>query len=80
MGVVMRIAVRLLGGLRHRAPASPQEIEVHEGATVAQVIDLLGLRLGEVWLVKRGDQLLDLDESLRDGDELLLIPPVGGGH
>jgi len=53
---------------------------VHEGATVAQVIDLLGLRLGEVWLVKRGDQLLDLDESLRDGDELLLIPPVGGGH
>ncbi|UCC64757.1 MAG: MoaD/ThiS family protein [Anaerolineae bacterium] len=72
--------MRLLGGLCHRAPASRQEIEVHGGATVAQVIDLLGLRLGEVWLVKRGAQLLDLDESLRDGDELLFIPPVGGGH
>ena len=76
----MRITVRLLGGLRRRAPAGRQEIEVQEGAAVGQVIELLGLRLGEVWLVKRGDQLLDLEESLRDGDELLLIPPVGGGY
>ena len=75
----MEISVRLLGNLRRHATAGPLQIEIREGTTVTEAIELLGLRPGEVWLAKLGEQLVEMNRPLREGDELLLIPPVGGG-
>jgi len=75
----MKIAIRLLGQLSRRAATGALEIEIHDGATVAKVVQLLGLRPGEVWLVMRDAQPIDWDDPLQPGDELSLIPPVGGG-
>jgi len=76
----MDISVRLLGNLRRHAPTGSLQIEVQEGTTVAKVIELLGLRPGDVWLAKLGDQLVDMNHPLRGGGDLLLIPPIGGGN
>ena len=75
----MRIWLRLRGGLRNYASSSSLEMDVHEGATVADVVESLGLRSGEVWLAMLDDQLVDKDHTLHPGDRLSLIPPVGGG-
>ena len=75
----MEISVRLLGNLRRLAPTGSLEMEVQPGTTVADMVELLGLGPGEVWLAKVGVQLVEMDHPLREGDELLLIPPVGGG-
>jgi molybdopterin converting factor small subunit len=76
----MKIRVRLYGGLRRHASSRPLEIDVHKSARVADVIESLGFRSGEVWLTTLDAQLVERDHPLRPGDELLLIPPVGGGN
>ena len=75
----MKIGVRLRGNLRPSGAPEIQVVEVDEEATVNDLIDLLGLRPGEIWLAMLDGQLADTDRPLRPGDELSLIPPVGGG-
>lgn len=75
----MRVLVRLYGGLRGYISSNPQELDLHDGATVADVIAQLNLRPGEVWLATLNDQLVETNHLLRPDDELSLIPPVGGG-
>jgi molybdopterin synthase sulfur carrier subunit len=75
----MRIRVRLHGVLRRSASASQLELDLHEGATVASVIESLGLRPGQVWLATLDDRVVEMDHPLGPGDRLALIPPVGGG-
>jgi molybdopterin converting factor small subunit len=75
----MKIGVRLRGNLRTPGGPEIQILEVDEGTTVDDLIGLLGLRPGDVWLAMLDGQLVDIDRPLRPGDELSLIPPVGGG-
>ncbi len=75
----MRVLVRLYGGLRGYISSNPQELDLHDGATVADVIAQLNLRPGEVWLATLNDQLVETNHLLRPDDELSLIAPVGGG-
>jgi molybdopterin converting factor small subunit len=75
----MKVTVRLLGGLGSRAPTSPLEVEIRQNATVAEVVERLGLRPGEVWLATLNGQLVAEGHLLQAGDELSLIPPIGGG-
>jgi molybdopterin converting factor subunit 1 len=83
----MVLQVRLFAILRERAGSGRLEIEVADGATVAEALRALGERneaLGEaleampvVMAVNRA--YVGEDTALAPGDELALIPPVSGG-
>jgi molybdopterin converting factor small subunit len=77
---IVRILVRLFGGLRGYSSSKTLEINAIDGATIADVVDSLGLRPGEVWLATVDGQLADMDHQLQPDDELALVPPVGGGR
>src|SRR3954470_9158480 len=76
----MKVTVRLFAILRQRAGRDTLELELPEGARVADALaavdDLAGgLRL--VMAVNR--EYAAADDPLAAGDELALIPPVSGG-
>ena len=82
----MRVSVRLFAILRERAGRDEMEIELPEGATVAEAMEALraepGLdeplgRMRVAMAVNR--EYADPDTALSAGDELALVPPVSGG-
>lgn len=84
----MLLQVRLFAVLRERAGRDSLEIELAEGATVAEALRALAAAsapLGEaleampvVMAVNRS--YAGEEETLSPGDELALIPPVSGGE
>lgn len=82
----MVVSVRLFAILAERAGAGTVEIELADGATVADAIEQIGRRPGlddtferlEVVMAVNRDYA-DRDAVLQEGDELALIPPVSGG-
>jgi molybdopterin converting factor subunit 1 len=83
----MTVTVRLFAILRERAGRDSIEVELDEGATVAEALDELSSRpeLGELlarmpvrMAVNR--DYADPDTRLASGDELALVPPVSGGE
>jgi molybdopterin synthase catalytic subunit len=76
----MNVTVRLFAGLRERAGESRRELELPDGATVADVwpaLDLGEEPAGLVYAVNRS--YTERDTALANGDEVGLIPPVSGG-
>jgi molybdopterin synthase catalytic subunit len=76
----MQVTVRLFAGLRERAGTGRTELELPDGATVADVWRALDLGVeppGLLYAVNRA--YTEPDRSLADGDEVALIPPVSGG-
>lgn len=82
----MTVQVRLFAMLRERAGSDSIEIELADGATVADALDALAERtsLGDLLgrlpirlAVNRG--YAAGDTVLAAGDELALIPPISGG-
>jgi molybdopterin synthase catalytic subunit/molybdopterin converting factor small subunit len=76
----LRFRVRLFAGLRERAGAAERELELPDGARVADVwapLDLGEEPAGLLYAVNR--QYAPGDRLLADGDEIALIPPVSGG-
>ena len=83
----MVLQVRLFAVLRERAGRDSLEIEVAEGATVAEALRALGAQseplaaaleaMPVVMAVNRS--YVDSEATLSVGDELALIPPVSGG-
>jgi MoaE-MoaD fusion protein len=80
------ISVRLFAILRERAGRDSVALELAEGATVDDALAALGTRdgLGDaldrmpvVMAVNRA--YAEGDRTLREGDEVALIPPVSGG-
>jgi len=72
--------VKLFAGLRERAGVSERELELADGARVADVWAPLGLGQepsGLVYAVNRS--YVERDRVLADGDEVAVIPPVSGG-
>ncbi len=76
----MRISVRLFAQLRERAGARELELELPEGAVVADaLVALEDLAAGLPVVLAVNRQYAPQDRELRAGDELALIPPVSGG-
>src|SRR3954469_22738291 len=83
----MVLQVRLFAVLRERAGRDSLEIEVAQGATVAEALralasesEPLGAALGAMPVVMAVNRsYVDSDATLAPGDELALIPPVSGG-
>jgi MoaE-MoaD fusion protein len=76
----MQVTVRLFAGLRERAGTARRELELPEGATVADVWPALALGAepdGLRYAVNRAFE--ERATVLADGDEVGLIPPVSGG-
>jgi molybdopterin converting factor subunit 1 len=76
----MSVTVRLFAILRQRAGSDRIELELPEGARVAdalQAVDHLAGGLSLVMAVNR--EYAAADHPLSPGDELALIPPVSGG-
>jgi len=82
----VKVTVRLFAMLRERAGADSVEIELDEGATVADAIDALGRdpHIGDL-AVRLPLRIAVNREYAKDnapiaaGDELVAIPPVSGG-
>jgi molybdopterin synthase catalytic subunit len=76
----MNVRVRLFAGLRDRAGADEVELELPEGARVADALERLSHVAGGVRVVMAVNrEYADADARLEAGDELALIPPVSGG-
>ena len=76
----MQIRVRLFAALRERAGIAERQLELAEGASVADV--WRELKLGDEppgIAYARNREYASRDTMLADGDEVALIPPVSGG-
>lgn len=77
----MHVQVRLFAGLREKAGAGKLEVELGEGATVADVWPALGLGAEPPGILyARNRTYVERHSQLRAGDEVAVIPPVSGGH
>jgi molybdopterin synthase catalytic subunit len=76
----MQITVRLFAAVRERAGASRRDLELDDGAVVADVWPALGLGDQPPGMAyARNREYAAPDEPLHDGDEVAVIPPVSGG-
>ena len=76
----MRVSVRLFAGLRERAGTGARELELPDGAVLADVWPALELGdepAGLLYAVNKA--YAERATPLADGDEVALIPPVSGG-
>jgi molybdopterin synthase catalytic subunit len=74
------VVVRLFAGLREQAGTDRRELVLGDGATLEDVWPALGLGdepTGLLYAVNR--QYAEAGQSLSEGDEVALIPPVSGG-
>jgi MoaE-MoaD fusion protein len=78
------VSVRLFAGLRERAGTDRLEIELPDGARVADVLAAMASTpVGELrpreCVVALNREYAAADEPVRAGDEIALVPPVSGG-
>jgi molybdopterin synthase catalytic subunit len=76
----MEVVARLFAGLREQAGTGERELDLPDGACVADVweaLELGELPAGLLFAVNR--RYAPADTELADGDEVALIPPVSGG-
>jgi MoaE-MoaD fusion protein len=76
----MHVRVRLFAGLRDRAGTGEIELELPEGAVVADALDRLRSVTGDLQAVMAVNrEYARAQTALHPDDELALIPPVSGG-
>ena len=76
----MQVRVRLFAGLRERAGTSELELELPDGALVADALDRMrALTDGVPVVMAVNQEYADPSATLHGGDEVALIPPVSGG-
>ena len=80
----MTVTVLLFATYADAVGRSLIELDLEKGATVRHVIDHVRSlahadRVPAAPMVAINEQYASRDDSLRDGDEVALIPPVAGG-
>ena len=76
----MQVTVRLFAALRERAGWSRRELDLADGAVVADVWPALELGAEPPGLAyARNREYADRDAPIEAGDEVAVIPPVSGG-
>jgi len=82
----MTVTVRLFAILRERAGRDSVEVELDDGATVADALAVLGREPGLADVIERMPVRMAVNRDyaeagtpLSPGDELALVPPVSGG-
>lgn len=79
------VKTRFFAAYRDLVGIAGEEVELGDGATVRELVELLRSR-GEPWstlperpAVAVNREYAALDEPLQPGDEVAFIPPVAGG-
>jgi len=77
----MRAAVRVIGPFRNvpHGAARLVAVDLAPGSRVIDAIRAVGIRDDEPWNASVTGRLVDGEQALRDGDEILVFPPLGGG-
>ena len=74
----MKIKVKLFATFREGRFAVEQ-LEFPEGATILDVVSSLKIEPKEVAIAMINGRSSELEDVLKEGDTLVLFPPVGGG-
>lgn len=80
----MIIEVKVFSSLRHYIPNSERRLDRHkwdigEGATVEQVLKMVGLPDEEVRVLLINGRNSKRESVLKEGDVLHVFPPMAGG-
>ncbi len=76
----MKVSIRLFAGLRERAGRDALELELPDGARVADALaQVQHLAPGVSLVLAVNREYADGDVVLQAGDELAVVPPVSGG-
>jgi sulfur-carrier protein len=76
---MITIDVRLFASLAVHAPADAARYAVRRGATVARLLEQLGLPAASAKLIFINGVKGQLDSKLSGGERVGIFPPVGGG-
>lgn len=80
----MQVKVRFFARYREMTGQGESAVEVEEGTTVAQLLKKLSLGFPELdnrhFLIAVNAEYATLEQPLRHGDEVAIIPPVSGGE
>jgi molybdopterin converting factor small subunit len=74
--MTIQVQVKLFLHLRKN---QNQTVEISDGSTAGDLVDLLGIRLEDVGVLSINDRQAALDQQLKDEDIISIIPPIGGG-
>lgn len=75
----MEITTRLMGAFKAKSPAG-NRLQLADGASVADALAALDIPGDHIQLVMVNNALEhNHSRPLRPGDELMVMPPVGGG-
>jgi len=79
----MRVVVKLFASLARFSPSvqsgAPFEMDIPASATVQDLVDQLGIPSEETKISFVNGLIRDLDWVLKQGDEVGIFPPIGGG-
>jgi sulfur carrier protein ThiS len=78
---VIAVSVRLLGDVRRFVRESPDGLtrQMPEGASIADLLDALGIPLDEELVIGINSTLAGREATLAAGDSVLLVTPMAGG-
>lgn len=75
----MKVRIKLMGTLKDREPPNG-ELELAEGSDIHQLLVALQLESEAIQAFSiNGSIERDRGRALLDGDEITVLPPVGGG-
>jgi molybdopterin converting factor small subunit len=79
----MRVTVKLFATLARFSPdglsGTPFELNLPESATVQTLVEQLGIPSEEIKISFVNGLIRDPDWVLKQGDEVGIFPPIGGG-
>jgi sulfur-carrier protein len=79
----MQVNVKLFASLARFSPGglpgTPIETDLPESATIQDVVDRLGIPSDEIKISFVNGLIHELDWVLKQGDEVGIFPPIGGG-
>ena len=75
----MKISVKCFATLAKHDPETPDSFEIPDGATVGEVMGMLGLAQEDVKIIFVNGIHKTPATALAEGDRLGLFPAVGGG-
>ncbi|MGD8663124.1 MAG: MoaD/ThiS family protein [Desulfobacterales bacterium] len=63
----------------HLRKNQSQTVELTDGSKAMDLVRILGIRLEDVGVLSINDRQAALDQQLKSGDIISIIPPIGGG-